>query len=338
MVSMKDIAAKCGVSVATVSKALNGQKDIGELTRNKVMKTAEEMGYMANAAARALKTNRTYNIGVLLTDENRSGLTHHYFSALLESVKTESERLGYDITFINQNVGDKETTYLQHCRYRGVDGVIIANMKFDNPQIIELINSDIPVVVIDHVFNNRTSILSDNVAGMRSLVTYLHELGHRRMALLHGEKASSVTNYRVTSFYKTCYELGIEVDENRVLQSRYADPDKCSRLVKELLAMKNPPTAIFCPDDVSAIGALNAIHELGLSVPEDVSVVGYDGNQISQVITPHLTTYKQDTKSLGIEAARQLVNLIEQPKLTIPEQIFIPGELIKGDSSAPPKD
>ena len=123
MVSMKDIALRCGVSVATVSKALNGQPDIGEETRARIAATAKEMGYMTNSAARALKTNRTYNLGVLFVDERRSGLTHEYFSAMLESFKVEAENHGYDITFINHNVGGRSTSYLQHCLYRGVDGV-----------------------------------------------------------------------------------------------------------------------------------------------------------------------------------------------------------------------
>ena len=170
MVSMKDIAKACGVSVATVSKALSGQPDIGEQTRELICKTADSLGYMTNSAARALKTNRTYNIGVLFVDERRSGLAHEYFSAVLESLKVEAEANGYDITFINRNVGKKATTYLQHCQYRGVDGLVIACVDFDDPQVLELVNSRLPIVTIDHVFNNRAAVVSDNVRGLEELV------------------------------------------------------------------------------------------------------------------------------------------------------------------------
>ena len=170
MVSMKDIAKACGVSVATVSKALSGQPDIGEQTRELICKTADSLGYMTNSAARALKTNRTYNIGVLFVDERRSGLAHEYFSAVLESLKVEAEANGYDITFINRNVGKKATTYLQHCQYRGVDGVVIACVDFDDPQVLELVNSRLPVVTIDHVFNNRAAVVS----GIFVSVKYSH--------------------------------------------------------------------------------------------------------------------------------------------------------------------
>ena len=126
MVSMKDIAKKCGVSVATVSKALNGQKDIGESTRLRICAAAEEMGYMANSVARALKTNRSHNLGMLFVDERRSGLGHEYFSTILEGFKDEAESHGYDITFINSHVGDGSDAYVKHCRYRRLDGIVIA--------------------------------------------------------------------------------------------------------------------------------------------------------------------------------------------------------------------
>ena len=186
MVSMKDIAQRCGVSVATVSKALNDQSDIGEETRERIRRAADEMGYVTNAAARALKANRTYNIGILFADEKNSGLTHPYFAPMLESLKVEAEAHGYDVTFINKNVGSRSTTYLQHCLYRQVDGVIVACVNFTDPQVLELIHSDLPVVTIDHVFNNRLSVISDNVHGVEALMRYVFDRGHRKIAFIHG--------------------------------------------------------------------------------------------------------------------------------------------------------
>ena len=149
MSSLKDLAQECGVSVATVSKALNGQSDISEATRTRVREAARRMGYVPNMAARSMKTNRTYNIGVLFVDERQSGLAHEYFSAVLDSFKVRVEQLGYDITFINRNLGGKTMTYLEHCHYRGVDGAVIACVDFTDPQVVELVNSDVPVVTID---------------------------------------------------------------------------------------------------------------------------------------------------------------------------------------------
>ncbi|MDD7728746.1 MAG: LacI family DNA-binding transcriptional regulator, partial [Clostridia bacterium] len=126
MVSMKEIAKRCGVSVATVSKALNGYSDIGEETKKFITKTASEMGYLPNSSARALKTKRSFNLGVLFVDEAMSGLTHDYFNHVLESFKITAEKKGYDITFVSGNVSGQRMSYYEHCRYRGVDGVVMA--------------------------------------------------------------------------------------------------------------------------------------------------------------------------------------------------------------------
>lgn len=331
MVSMKDIALRCGVSVATVSKALNGQQDIGEETREKIRQAADEMGYLTNAAARALKTNRTYNIGVLFVDERRSGLAHEYFSSVLESLKTEAESNGYDITFINRNVGRRTSTYLQHALYRGVDGVIIACVDFNDPQVVELVNSQLPVVTIDHVFNNRLAVLSDNVSGMEALVKYAYSMGHRKIAFIHGSM-TSVTENRLTGFYRACEELGLELPEEYIREGRFHDPEVCAGITEELLKLPNPPSCIIFPDDFSYIGGMNAISERGLRIPEDISVMGYDGIPLADMISPRLTTYKQDTAELGRAAAKGLVDLIERPRTTLVDRKIIQGKLLIRES------
>ena len=130
MVSMKDIAKQCNVSVASVSKALNGYSDISEETRQLILKTASEMGYLPNSSARALKTRRSYNLGVLFVDEAMSGLTHDYFNHVLESFKRTAESRGYDITLPAETSPVQHLSYYEHCRYRGVDGVVIACINF----------------------------------------------------------------------------------------------------------------------------------------------------------------------------------------------------------------
>lgn len=327
MVSMKDIARKCGVSVATVSKALNGQPDIGEETRERVTATAAEMGYMTNATARALKTNRTYNLGVLFVDERRSGLAHEYFSSLLESFKVEAENHGYDITFINHNVGGRATTYLQHCRYRGVDGVVIACVDFTDPQVRELAASGIPLVTIDYTFDGCTAVLSDNVSGVEELVRYAYRMGHRKIAYLHGEN-SAVTRNRLAGFHRACEELGIPVPEGYVRSCVYHDPEKCAEQTRALLELPDRPTCILFPDDFSYIGGQNVLLEKGLRIPEDISVMGYDGIQLSKVM--RLATYSQNTQDLGRIAAEKLIGAIECPKTTQVERIMVPGILMEG--------
>lgn len=327
MVSIRDIAEASGVSVSTVSKALNGQADVSRETRERVCAIAEKMGYMANSVAQALKTNRTHNLGVLFVDERRSGLGHEYFSALLESFKSEAESRGYDITFINSTYAGRQVSYVQHCLYRGLDGVAIACVDFKDPRVQELVDSRIPIVTIDHVFNDRLAVLSDNVTGMEQLVRYVWSKGHRKIAFLHGED-TSVTRGRLTGFYRACEDLGLTIPPEYVVPCAYHDPDRCRTATKALLQREDLPTCILFPDDFSYIGGMDAIREAGLRVPEDISVAGYDGISLARVI--RLTTYSQNTKVLGQTAARQLVSLIEHPKTTVMDRILVEGSLLEG--------
>ncbi len=329
MISMKDIAEKCSVSVATVSKALNDHTDIGEDTKKHIREVAEKLGYYPNSSARALKTKRTANIGVLFVDEGRSGLTHDYFARVLDSFKRVSEVSGYDITFINAT--SQKITYLEHSMYRGVDGVVIACVDFDDRDVLDLVNSDLPVVTIDHVFDNRISVVSDNIGGMRSLVEYVHSLGHERIAYIYGDD-TAVTRNRVASYYNALRSLGVEADDSYTFASAYRNPKLAARFTEQLLAMKKRPTCILYPDDYSAIGGLNAIEAAGLTVPDDISVVGYDGLYVSQIIHPKLTTYEQNSEEIGRIAAKSLIRLIRDRKSTLIEKILVPGRIIEGGS------
>ena len=332
MVSMKDISNKIGVSVATVSKALNDHSDIGEATKKKVREAAKEMGYFPNASARTLKTNRSHNIGVLFRDEAGNGFTHDFYAAVLDSLKRTAEAKGYDISFINSNKSVMNMKYLEHCRYRGYDGVILACIDFDNPDVVELVTSDMPVVTIDHTFDNRTAIISDNVSGMRELVTYIYkECGHRKIAYIHGAD-SSVTRNRLASFYKTLEDFGATVPDEYIKEGIYRKPDVSYKFTAELLELPDPPTCIIYPDDFSAIGGINALQARGLSIPDDISIAGYDGIRIAKVLEPKLATIEQNTDTIGELAARRLVQMIERPKTAIPERVVVEGKLLKGES------
>ena len=186
MVSLKDIAAACGVSVATVSKALNNQKDIGEETKKRVRTIAKELGYHPNASARTLKTNRSYNLGVLYKEKSGSGLTHDYFSQVLEHFRYTAENSGYDITFLSNSKTRKDKmSYLEHSVYRRMDGVMIAVADYNDPEVIELLRSDLPVVTVDYSYCGRISIMSDNASGMEKLLSYIYKQGHRAIAYIY---------------------------------------------------------------------------------------------------------------------------------------------------------
>lgn len=334
MISMKDIAAACGVSIATVSKALNNHRDIGEETKAMVKQKALEMGYHPNFSARALKTNKSYNLGVLYKENSGSGLTHDYFSQVLEHFKVVAENNGYDITFLNNSKLQKDRmSYLEHSIYRGMDGVMIAIADYQDPEVIELLQSDLPVVTIDYIYNGRISIMSDNVGGMESLLEYIYQCGHRRIAYVHGED-SSVTSNRLTTYYHFLEQHGLAADDALIKGGKYRDSYIAGMITSELLDLDNPPTCIIYADDYSAIGGMNTIKGRGLRIPEDVSIAGYDGIMLASQMSPVLTTYYQNTKEIGQVAAEKLIGLIEKPKSTIISQYTVKGNLIQGKSVA----
>lgn len=331
MASMRDIAEKCNVSIATVSKALNNYSDIGVETKNLILQTASDMGYLPNSSARTLKTKRSYNLGVLFVDEALSGLTHDYFNHVLEGFRKKAQEKGYDITFtIGKNSG-RSMNYVEHCRYRGVDGVVAACVDFYSAEIQELVRSEIPLVTIDHVFDGRIAVMSNNALGMERLVEYVYEKGHRKIAYIHGED-STVTRTRVSSFYRTAHSLGLRIPEEYMRTAPYRDADRAADETGYLLDLHDPPTCILFPDDYSAFGGFNEIRERGLRIPDDISIVGYDGIMAARILEPKLTTMCQDTEAIGRIAAEKLIELIEFPRLAVIDRFTVDGVLFKGTS------
>ena len=334
-VTIKDVARTCGMSISTISKVFNGYPDISEATRKQVMETAREIGYRPNALARALKTNRSYNLGVLFVDENVSGLMHPFFAAVLNAFKAEVESRGYDITFINHNIGTMDMTYLEHCRYRNVDGVCLACVDFYSSEVAELVNSDLPCVTIDHMFNNRSSIISDNINGIGKLVDRAVELGHRHIAYIHGQRNSSVTENRIRGFYRAMESHGLSIPEGFVIPGRYDDYDHIRADLLALISRPDRPSCVLLPDDASYFGALDTLREQGLRVPEDISVAGYDGIRSVQAIHPRLTTVKQNSDAMGREAALRLIEHIDHPNTAISDSVLIPTTLVEGQTLGP---
>ena len=336
MATIKDISARCGVSVSTVSKVLNGYREIGEKTRNQVFKAAEELGYVQGERGRYARQQKEYQIGVLFSTLYYQGLKNEYFAHILSAFRAEATKAGYDITFIEHNVGRKAMSYLEHTRNRNFDGVCIVCADFSQPEVLELVNSEYPVVTIDHTFHEAISILSDNAAGMKLLAEYIISMGHRRIAYIHGTH-SAVTHNRLVSFHSCMAEHNIEVPKEYLREGEYRNADTAEQLTMELLALPEPPTCILAPDDYAALGIIKAIRQKGLRIPEDVSVAGYDGISVSQALVPKLTTVRQDTERIGSEAAKRLIRLIESPMTTPLEGVLMPVELIKGESVSIPE-
>lgn len=328
-VSIRDLAAKCGLSVSAVSKALNNYPDISKETRALVLRTAQEIGYFPNASARTLKTNRSRNIGVLFEANSPSGMTHPFFSALLESFKAEAEKSGYDLTFLSNNA-KSGMTYLEHCRYRNVDGAIIVCADFSSKDVQVLLSSDIPTVAIDYPAQTASCVLSENENGMYALTKYAVSMGHKKIAYLHGEECYVHQN-RLNGYKKALEDAGIGVREDYILPSSYDNPAEAAKAFKTILALPDRPTCILMADDTSAITAIQTAKSMNLSVPGDISIGGYDGVRLSLMFSPVLSTIKQDTFTMGKTAAEELIRLIENP--SGPKKIItVPNTLVSGES------
>ncbi len=330
MTKIKDIALQCNVSVSTVSKAFNGYHDISEETRTKILNTASSMGYIAKTLP-SENREKTCNIGLLYEDASNQGLRNEYFAYIVAAFKERAAKQGYDITFIEHNIGNKKMSYLEHCRRRNFDGICIACADFSDPEVVELVNSSFPVVTIDQTFNEAISILSDNMQGMKQLTEYIISMGHTKIAYIYGTK-SSVTHNRLVGFNHAVTEHKIVIPEEYMIEGMYRSVDRTEQEAEKLLTLPNPPTCIIAPDDYSALGVMNVARRKGMKIPEDLSIAGYDGMPVSQVLEPKLTTIKQDADKLGAEAARQLINLMENPMGTSLDTVMMKTTLVKGGS------
>ena len=329
MVRLKDIANACGVSTATVSRALNGVSCISKEQAKLICRTAKEMGYYPNAAARTLKTNHSNNIGILYEDQ----LDHEYFSTLLNALRREAEKHGYDLTVISRDDTGSADNYYEHARTRNLDGVIVIQADFDSAGVIRLATSTIPSVIIDHMYNGCDCTGNDNRASVERLVRYAFTLGHRRIAYISGQYGA-VGRERQAGYYKVCAELGIRVPERYVREGGFHAPGRCVKIIRELLAEPEPPTCILCPDDFSCLGAITELADSGIGVPGDISLIGYDGITVGQMIRPCLTTYRQNTDEIARETISLLLDAVTRPEEHQPRQVIVEGTLIKGETVA----
>ncbi|MBP1754213.1 MAG: transcriptional regulator, LacI family [Firmicutes bacterium] len=331
MATIQELSERCGVSVSTVSKALNGYSDISDKTRDLVIKMANEMGYFPNANARALKLKKTYNIGVLFNTLSNLGLKNEYFAHILEAFKDEAAQNGYDITFIEHNIGRRKMTYLEHCQYRHFDGVCIVCADFENEEVVRLVNSEIPVLTIDYAFQKAYSIISDNYGGMKQLASFILRQGHKDIAFIHGGN-TLVTRNRIDGFLDTMEENGVKIPKEYLRESPYRNSLMAEEQTLKLLQLPNRPTCIISPDDTSAMGVVSAIRKIGLQVVKDISIAGYDGLDMSQFIGVKLTTVKQEREAIGKEAAKKLIRMIEGTEELQQDTIFMKQTLIVGNS------
>lgn len=331
-ITIRDIAEKTGYSVATISKALNGLPDIGEETTRRVQEIAEEMGYIPSNRGRALRTSRSHTIGLLWFLRGESVWTHELFAKMARGLQSIVEVAGYDLTPISCNSA-LEGRYLSYCRYRGYDGVIIMSSGYREEGLTELIRSEIPAVTIDYVYPGCSCVMADQRTGLSALLTHVYELGHRKIAYVYSDADSTVALARLKAFDECTAKLGLRIPSEYKKPADFRNEQISARATRELIALEERPTCILYPDDLSAVGGMRALEEAGLSIPGDVSVVGYDNIPLSAYLQPPLTTFDQEGDEIGRNAGRLILNAIEKPHGAA-ERLTVAGRVISRKSVA----
>ncbi|MCD7036095.1 LacI family transcriptional regulator [Metabacillus sp. GX 13764] len=338
MTTIKDIAKAAGVSVTTVSRALNGYSDVNEKTRKRIVEVAKEMEYSPNILARGLVMNKSKTIGLLVSGFSKESIKDNFTFEVLSGINQFAAGTDYDLVLFNTNsIKQREKTYAQLCRERRVDGAIMQGIKTDDPYLQEVVDSNIPCVLVDIPIQteNVGFVTTDNVLGASKAAQYLIDLGHERIAMVNGHNYAYVSQERLEGFKKTLEAANLPYREEWTVNGYFTEADAESAAYA-LLKKNKEITAIFCASDLMALGVIKAAARLGISVPEELSVIGYDDILLSSYVTPSLTTVSQNKQMLGYSAAELLISMLEDEKPS--SHIILETELKIRQSTAAYKD
>jgi LacI family transcriptional regulator len=339
-VTITELARASGVSVGTVSRALNGYADVRPETRERIMRLARELDYTPGAAARSLVTQRSHVIGVVLdTGEGHPDLQHPFFHEVMVGLKNQIGASGFDLLlFASEHPGNGygPHSYLKRCLHHNVDGVVLMGVDADDPEVQRVTRSDMPTVGVDVGLTGSatTYVVSDNAAGGQRAVRHFHELGHRRIATITGLLDKLPGADRLRGYRQEVQDLGLAYRDDYVAYGDFYT-ESGRRAMEQLLALPERPTAVFAASDMMALGAIRAAAEAGLSVPADISVVGFDDIQLADHMNPPLTTLRQDKAGLGAAAGSAIARLAGGEPANGP--VVLPVELVERGSSAAPQ-
>jgi DNA-binding LacI/PurR family transcriptional regulator len=327
-VSIKDIAKAAGVSPSTVSRALSDHPRISEETKERIRRLAQEMEYTPSLVARSLVTRDTATIGVVITRASDPFLTH-----LVTSIEEVAQEQGYSVLMSSSYTDpDRELEVVGAFHGRRTSGIIVIGSQIDADYLQMRDRFPLPIVLT----NCRTypySVSTDNMAGARQAAEHLIRLGHRRIAYVGNQRSYRSNLDRLTGYQRVLAENRIPVDEDMIV-----DGDGTLRggegALQILLSRTQLPTAIFCFNDMTAIGVLSALQEARVAVPEEVSVVGFDDVEYAAHCHPRLTTVRQPTDLMGQRLIHMLLGLVRGQEDVAPE--VLPAELVIRESTGPP--
>ncbi len=331
MATIYDVAQKSGFSVATVSKVFNHYAGVNATTKQKVLIAAKEIGYVPNLSAQTLATNKSWLIGVIFQEDLDQGLVHPHFGGILEAFKTTMEKEGYDIIFLNQNFSNLELKYLEHCRYRNVDGVLLASSPLPEKEANAIEKAGFKCVSIENDYRNIPTVISDNIGGTKQILNYLYTLGHKKIAMIVPPTKSLAGRERFQAYKEFLQKQGLPYDENFIVECKEYTPEYALVAARQLLnqCLDNFPTAIFAGYDKIAFTVQKVLIERGYSIPNDISVVGFDDLEIAASITPTLSTVLQNRKEIGKVAAEIMLKRLknDEESINFNEIYRIPTEL-----------
>jgi len=323
--TIRDVAQRAGVSIATVSRALNDKGDVSAETRGRVEAAAQELGYTADPAARALGSQQTHQVAVVVGDNaGHRDLSLIFFGKVLAAASRRLGRSSYEPLLLQPADVDL------HHRF---DAAILIGVDDDDPLIAELAARRVPLVGVDVRCGTEGSayVGSDHAEGVRLAIAHLHTLGHRRIAHIAGAPNTRAGADRLDAFRREAATFGLELPEAYVRAGDFSSASGY-RETSALLALPEPPTAIVAASDLMALAALQAIWESGRRPGRDIAVVGFDDLEAAALAHPPLTTIRQDREALGALAATRALELIERPG-AVPGMTVLPVELVVRASS-----
>ncbi|WP_341679362.1 LacI family DNA-binding transcriptional regulator [Niveibacterium sp. SC-1] len=330
--TLSEVATAANVSAMTASRAMNNRPGVSSETREHVLKVAAELGYVVNRAAQKLSGGRSHIIGIVATD-----LEHPFVSAVATGAREAAWTAGYEVLVYAQLRSEKRPTGGVLQLLRQISDGIIAALPMEYGYLEDLAELSIPVVTIDQRGNKAEfpSIAADSYGGAKSAILHLAELGHKRIALIGGDERLGSARDRRRAYNETMAQLGFRRDSALVAPGDYSQAGGYAAAQK-LLALSSRPTAILAANDVSAFGAMTAIREAGLRIPEDISVVGFDDIPASSLVSPALTTVRQPIYQMGRSAVNTLLALMARIEPAT-QVVSLPTELVIRQSTAAPK-
>ncbi|MCX7976366.1 MAG: LacI family transcriptional regulator [Bellilinea sp.] len=325
MPTIREVASRAGVSPTTVSHVINNTRFVSAEARQRVLEAMAELNYRPNVLARSLRRGETRTLGLILPDS-----ANPFFAEIARAIEDAAFSAGYNVILGNsENELAKEQVYVDVLVNKQVDGLIFLASGDHSPSLEHLVRDGLPVVVVDRRLSGLEvdTVLTDNLQGGLSAARFLLELGHRRIACITGPSNLTPSAERVIGFRRALEEAGMAVEENLIRKGDF-HPRSGYRAALELIEYQPRPTAIFICNDMMAIGALRALSEAGLLVPQDCSLVGFDDIELASYVTPPLTTIRQDKTALAEAAVQLLLERIAEPGLPARTRI-LPTRLIE---------